>query len=188
MLGKKIDVKVFYDNNNYIYRFYDKEHEKSNVENNSNLVKRQIIDFYFWLVRDFLHAVDRNTMMFSLEARTPFLDKEVFNVASKLGVNAKINKTTTKVALRKAAQKVIPNEAYKKKKLGFPVPLRDWIKEDDFYNEIKSTFEMDIAFELFDRDNIMRLLDDHKNGVRDNYRKVWAIYSFLKWYKVYFEN
>ena len=92
------------------------------------------------------------------------------------------------VALRDAAKRDIPNESYKKKKLGFPVPIRDWIKEDDFYNEIKTTFEMDIVDELFDRDNIMKLLDDHKDGVRDNYRKVWAIYSFLKWYKVYFVN
>ena len=100
---------------------------------NSNIVKRQVIDYYFWLVRDFLHAVDRNTMMFGLEARTPFLDKKVYEVARKLPINAKINKTTTKPALREAAKKVIPNDSYKKKKLGFPVPLREWIKEEDLY-------------------------------------------------------
>lgn len=155
-------------------------------QNNSNLVKRQIIDFYFWLVRDFLHAVDRNTMMFSLEARTPFLDKEIFNVASKLGVNAKINKTTTKVALRKAAQKVIPNEAYKKKKLGFPVPLRDWLKEEDLYNEILSKFESDTAKKYFNQKKIIKLLNDHKNNKKDNYKKVWTIYTFLVWYEQFF--
>ena len=75
-----------------------------------------MIDYYYWLVNDFLHAVDRNTMMFGLEARTPFLDNKVYEVAKSLPTYAKINKETTKVALRKAASKVIPNEAYKKKK------------------------------------------------------------------------
>ena len=84
-------------------------------KDNSTLIQRQMIDYYYWLVNDFLHAVDRNTMMFGLEARTPFLDNKVYEVAKSLPTYAKINKETTKVALRKAASKVIPNEAYKKK-------------------------------------------------------------------------
>ncbi len=155
---------------------------------NSNLVKRQAIDFYFWLVRDFLHAVDRNTMMFGLEARTPFLDKEVFKVARQLPVSAKINKTTTKPALREAAKMVIPNESYKKKKLGFPVPLREWIKEDDLYNEIKNKFESDIAAKYFNQKKILKLLENHKNNKKDCYKKVWTIYTFLVWYEQFFIN
>ena len=157
-------------------------------KNNSNIVKRQAIDFYFWLVRDFLHAVDRNTMMFGLEARTPFLDKEVFKVASKLPTFAKINKETTKPALRKAAKSVIPNEAYKKKKLGFPVPLREWIKEDDLYNEIKEKFNNQIANKFFDVKKINKLLEDHKSGKKDCYKKVWTIYTFIIWYQQFFET
>lgn len=157
-------------------------------KNNSNLVKRQVIDFYFWLVKDFLHAVDRNTMMFSLEARTPFLDKEVFKVASTLKEESKINKKTTKVVLRKAAKKVIPTEAYKKKKLGFPVPLRQWIKEDDLYNEILTTFKSDTANKFFNQKKIIKLLEEHKKNKKDNYKKVWTIYTFLVWYKQFFEE
>lgn len=157
-------------------------------KNNSNLVKRQVIDFYFWLVKDFLHAVDRNTMMFSLEARTPFLDIEVFKVASTLKEESKINKKTTKVALRKAAKKVIPTEAYKKKKLGFPVPLRQWIKEDDLYNEILTTFKSDTANKFFNQKKIIKLLEAHKKNKKDNYKKVWTIYTFLVWYKQFFEE
>lgn len=155
-------------------------------KDNSTMVKRQAIDFYFWLVKDFLHAVDRNTMMFSLEARTPFLDKEVFDVASTLSTSSKINKKETKVALRKAASSVIPNNAYKKKKLGFPVPLREWIKEDDVYNKIKTEFNKDIAKELFNYKKIIKLLNDHKNGKKDNYKKIWTIYTFLVWYDQFF--
>lgn len=155
-------------------------------KDNSNMVKRQAIDFYFWLVRDFLHAVDRNTMMFGLEARTPFLDKEVYEVARKLPTSAKINKETTKPALRNAAKKVIPNESYKKKKLGFPVPLREWIKEDDLYNEIKSKFESSIANKFFDTKRIIKLLENHKSGKKDCYKKVWTIYTFIVWYEQFF--
>jgi len=157
-------------------------------KNDSNLVKRQVIDFYFWLVRDFLHAVDRNTMMFGLEARTPFLDKEVYEVARHLPVNAKINKKTTKPALRLAAKKVIPNESYKKKKLGFPVPLREWIKEDNLYNEIKEKFQSKIANKFFNTKRIIKLLENHKSGKKDCYKKVWTIYTFIIWYEQFFKE
>ena len=165
-----------------ILKPYYKAHAKD-----SNLVKRQIIDYYFWLVRDFLHAVDRNTMMFGLEARTPFLDDAVYSVARTLPQEAKINKTTTKPALRLAASKVIPNEAYKKKKLGFPVPLREWIREEDLYKEIKRAFNSPAAARFFDVPKINRLLEQHKSGRKDCYKKVWTIYTFLVWYEQFFE-
>lgn len=158
----------------------------ADYKDNDSLEKRQAIDFYFWLVKDFLHAVDRNTMMFGLEARTPFLDTEVYNVARHLPDYAKINKKTTKVALREAAKSVIPTEAYKKKKLGFPVPLREWIREDDLYGLIKVEFESDNAKELFNQKKIIKLLDEHKSGKKDCYKKIWAVYTFLVWYRQFF--
>ena len=154
----------------------------------STLVQRQVIDYYYWLVNDFLHAVDRNTMMFGLEARTPFLDKEVYEVARKLPTSAKVNKETTKPALRMAAKKVIPNESYKKKKLGFPVPLREWIREDDLYNEIREKFLSESAKKYFKQKYILKLLEDHKNRKKDCYKKIWNIYTFLVWYDIYFET
>ena len=160
--------------------FYDE------YKDNSNTVKRQVIDFYFWLVRDFLHTVDRNTMIFGLEARVPFLDREVFKVASKMKTEDKINKVTTKPTFRLAAKKVIPNESFNKKKLGFPVPLREWVKEDDVYDQIKVAFNGDIAKQYFELDKINKLLEDHKLGKKDNYKKVWAVYTFIVWYGIYF--
>ena len=155
-------------------------------KDSSNTVKRQVIDFYFWLINDYLTAVDRNTMIFSLEARTPFLDKEVFKVASTLNLEEKVNKETTKVALRKAAKDVIPNTNYKKPKLGFPVPLREWIREDELYNEIKEKFNSKIAEKYFDQKYIIKLLDKHKSGKVDCFKKVWTIYTFIIWYEQYF--
>ena len=127
-------------------------------------------------------------MAFSIESRVPFTDIEVFKISSKLNQNYKIRNGMTKAALREAAKKDIPNESYKKKKLGFPVPVREWIKDDDFYEEIKRSFTSDIANKLFKKNNILKLLEDHKNNKKDNYRRIWAVYSFLKWYEVYFEE
>ena len=165
-----------------ITRPYYEEYKDS-----SDTVKRQVIDFYFWLVNDFLAAVDRNTMIFSLEARTPFLDTEVFKVAGTIPFNLKVNKETTKVALRKAAKDVIPNSSYKKPKLGFPVPLREWVREDDLYNEIKEKFNSKIAEKYFDQKYIMKLLDKHKSGKVDCFKKVWNIYTFIIWYEQFFD-
>ena len=113
-------------------------------------------------------------MAHSIESRVPFTDMKVFDVARMLPKNYKVSDGTTKVALRNAARKVIPNDAWKKKKLGFPVPIREWIREED------------ISKELFNNDYLIKILDEHKNREKDNYRKIWAVYSFLKWYDEYF--
>lgn len=156
------------------------------LKGQSDIIKMQAIDINFWLMKDILQKADRMTMANSIEGRVPFIDIEVYKVASKLPFAFKVNKETTKVALRDAAKKVIPNESYKKKKLGFPVPIRDWMREPDFYEEIKRAFSTEIASRYFKTEYIIKLLDDHKNEKKDNYRKVWNIYCFLKWYEVFF--
>ena len=155
-------------------------------KNDSNIVKMQAIDLDFWLVKDILLKADRMTMASSIEGRVPFIDKEVFKVASSLPIDYKVTKENTKVALRDAAKRVIPTEAYKKKKLGFPVPIREWMREQDVYEEIKNTFLSDYSSKYFNQNYIVKMLDDHKNNKKDNYRKVWTIYCFLKWYEVFF--
>lgn len=157
-------------------------------KDNSTIVQRQVIDYYFWLVRDFLHLVDRNTMMFGLEARVPFLDKSVYDVARKLSPEHKLKKGETKIELRKAASVLIPNDAHKKKKLGFPVPLREWVKEDLFYENIKLAFNSDEGRRYFDNKKIIKLLEDHRKGKKDNYKKIWCIYTFIVWYNQFFKE
>jgi len=152
----------------------------------SNIIKMQAIDINFWLMKDILQKADRMTMANSLEGRVPFIDIEVFKVASQLPFDFKVTKENTKVALREAAKEVIPNESYKKKKLGFPVPIRDWMKDDDVYKEILATFNQEYVLEFFNRDYLVELLDQHKDGKKDNYRKVWNVYCFIKWYEVFF--
>lgn len=154
----------------------------------NNIIKMQAIDIKYWLTKDILLKADKMTMANSIESRTPFVDKEVFKIASSLPLEYKISKTNTKIALREAAKESIPNEAYKKKKLGFPVPLREWMREDDVYNEIKNTINQDFVKEFFNQKYVLKLLDEHKKNKKDNYKKVWAVYSFIKWYEVFFLN
>ena len=154
----------------------------------SDLIKMQAVDINFWLVKDILQKADRMTMANSVEGRVPFVDKEVFKIASGLPTNYKVTKENTKVALRSAAQKVIPTEAYKKKKLGFPVPVREWMRDEDIYLDIKKSFESDIANKYFNTEYLNKLLEEHKNKTKDNYRKIWNVYVFLRWYHVFFES
>ena len=154
----------------------------------SNIHKMQAIDINYWLMKDILLKADRMTMASSLEGRVPFIDKEVFKVASGLPIDYKVTKENTKVALRKAAKEVIPTEAYKKKKLGFPVPIREWMKTTEVSDEIRKMFNKEFTSKFFKVDVINELLDEHISGKKDNYRKVWTIYSFLTWYEIFFVN
>ncbi len=160
----------------------------SKIKNQSNLAKMQTIDVIYWLQKDILLKSDKMAMANSIEVRVPFLDKDVYEVARTLPQNVKLSESKTKIALREAARKVIPNESYNKKKLGFPVPLKEWIKTEDVYSKMKKTFNSDISKKLFDNNAINKLLDLTYTGRIDNYKKAWTIYIFLIWYQVFFEN
>ncbi len=154
----------------------------------SNIDKMQAIDINFWLMKDILLKADRMTMASSIEGRVPFIDKEVFSVASKLPFDYKVTKENTKVALREAAKEVIPTDAYKKKKLGFPVPIREWIKDGEFKEDIEKTINSDVANKYFNVKFLNKLFNEHISGKKDNYRKIWTVYAFIKWYQVFFEG
>ncbi len=174
--------------------FYDKVKDKDDV------TKMQYLDLHMWMTGDILLKADKMSMANSLELRVPFLDKEVMAVAEKIPRRYRVThkeqtdantKYITKYAMRLAAKKDTPPQTAKtaaKKKLGFPVPIRVWLKEDKYYNIVKSSFTGNSANKFFNTDIIVKLLDDHKNGKADNSRKIWTIYTFLVWYNVYFEN
>lgn len=160
--------------------FYDKVSDKDDV------TKMQYIDIHFWLIGDILLKADKMSMAHSLEVRVPFLDKEVFDVARTIPTKYKIVDKQTKVAMRTAAHRYLPDMVAEKKKLGFPVPIRVWLKEDKYYNIVKEAFTSDAAAKFFNVDEIVKFLDRHKAGKEDNSRKVWTIYMFLVWYKKFF--
>ena len=144
----------------------------------------QYIDFNFWLIGDILLKADKMSMANSLEVRVPYLDRIVIDYARHIPTKYKVDKNTTKKCFRRVASEVLEDKVSSKKKLGFPVPIRNWIKEDDIYNKIKSRFLE--ASEFFNTKEIVKLLDDHRNNKYDNSRKIWTIYIFLIWYDRYF--
>ena len=148
--------------------------------------RMQYLDINRWMVGDILLKADRMSMAHSLELRVPFLDREVFRVASRIPVKHRIAHGTTKYAMRLAAQRHIPAESASKPKLGFPVPIRIWLRQADHYEQVRGAFTSPAAEQFFHTDELVRLLDQHYRGKKDNSRKIWTVYMFLVWYGVYF--
>ena len=161
-------------------KFYDR------VRGYDQETKMQYLDINLWMVGDILLKADRMSMANSLELRVPFLDKEVFKVASKLPTRLRVNKKNTKYAMRQAANRHLPQETAQKEKLGFPVPTRVWLRDEKYYNIVKEKFHSETAKKFFNTDVITQFLDDHYHNKDDNSRKVWTIYIFLVWYDIYF--
>lgn len=153
----------------------------------NDIAKMQYIDINFWLQGDILLKADKMSMAHSLESRVPFLDKKVFEYTKKMPIDYRCNDKATKYAFRIAAKKHLPEATANKKKLGFPVPIRVWLKEDKYFNKVKEMFTSEAAVKYFDENILVKLLEDHKNGKADNSRKIWAIYVFLVWHKIYIE-
>lgn len=158
------------------------------VKDKPEIIQKMYLDMKYWLPYDILLKADKMTMANSLELRVPFLDKDVFKMSSKIHTKYLIKDNLTKYAFRKAANEKIPEEWSKRKKLGFLVPFREWIKEDKYYNIVRNIFNEEWVSEFFDIDKINTLLNNHYNGTNNNARKIYTIYAFLVWYKVYFKQ
>lgn len=153
-----------------------------------DVTKMQYLDINMWMVGDILLKADRMSMANSLELRVPFLDKEVFKVASLLPTRLRCNSSNTKYAMRKAAGKHLPERTSQKEKLGFPVPTRVWLRDEKYYNVVKKKFTGKTAEKFFNTDALVGWLDEHFSGKEDNGRRVWTVYVFLVWYDIYFDN
>lgn len=153
-----------------------------------DVTKMQYLDINMWMVGDILLKADRMSMANSLELRVPFLDKEVFKVASSLPTRLRCNKHNTKYAMRKAAVRHMPEATAEKEKLGFPVPTRVWLRDEKYYNVVKTKFKGKTAEKFFNTDVLVSWLDSHFSGKEDNSRRVWTIYVFLVWYDIYFDE
>ena len=158
------------------------------AKNYDDVTKMQYLDINMWMVGDILLKADRMSMANSLELRVPFLDKEVFKVASTIPTKLKTPKENTKYALRQAAMKRLPFDTAQKEKLGFPVPTRVWLRDKKYYGIVKDAFLSDAAAKFFNCEELISILDDHYNGKWDNSRKIWTIYIFIVWYNIYFKE
>jgi asparagine synthase (glutamine-hydrolysing) len=144
------------------------------------------MDMHVWMVQEILLKADKMSMANSLELRVPFLDIEIFKLASTIPTKYKVSKENTKLAMRKAANKDMNDRSAERKKMAFPLPLPDWLREDRYYEIVKNYFNNDISKKYFNNEEIIRLLEEHKQAKKNNARKVWAVFTFLIWYEQFF--
>lgn len=160
--------------------FYDMVRDKD------NLTKMQFLDLNMWMTGDILLKADKMSMANSLELRVPFLDREVMALAQRIPKRYRVTRENTKYAMRLAAQRACPKETADKKKLGFPVPIRVWLKEDKYIDIVKKEFLSENSKKFFNTDSLIKLIEEHRSGEYDRSRKIWTVYTFLVWYRVYF--
>ena len=162
--------------------FYDK------VKDKDQITKMQYLDLHLWMTGDILLKADKMSMANSLELRVPFLDKKIMELAEQIPWRYRVSTENTKLAMRQAALRAAPPKTANKKKLGFPVPIRVWLKEDKYYGIVKDSFTSPAAEKFYNTDLLVKLLDEHREGKYDNSRKIWTVFIFLQWYAVYFEG
>ncbi|KRM79334.1 asparagine synthase [Lapidilactobacillus dextrinicus DSM 20335] len=187
------NAKIFLEpEKKQLLQHYQAGHPYTNVtapfyhanQNLDPITRMEDIDMHTWLIGDLLLNADRTTMAASLELRTPFIDKEVFALARTIPANLKIAHNTTKYILRKAAESFTPENVLYRPKLGFPVPIRFWLK-DELADWARDLIEQAPVDQYLKKDYALKLLDDHQVGRIDNSRKLWTILTFIVWYQIY---
>ncbi len=190
------NAKMFeMDEKNRFYHFYDATLTYQSMTKSfydeaagfDDVTKMQYIDIHTWLRGDILLKADKMTMANSLELRVPFLDKRVFEVASKIPSRYKIADQTTKTILRKAARGIVPDHVLDRKKLGFPVPIRHWLKEE-MYDWARNIIRESETDHLFNKNYFLSLLDEHCQNKVDNSRKIWTVLIFMIWHQIFIEE
>ncbi|MDA2236080.1 asparagine synthase (glutamine-hydrolyzing) [Bacillus cereus] len=157
------------------------------IKDYDDVSKMQYIDMYTWLRGDILLKADKMSTAHSLELRVPFLDKEVFDVASKIPTELKIANRTTKAILREAVRDIVPDHVLDRKKLGFPVPIRHWLK-DEMYDWALNIIKESKTEHLIDKKYVLNLLEAHRTDKGDHSRKIWTVLIFMVWHQIYIEH
>lgn len=150
------------------------------------LSKMSNVDIQIWLEGDIYLNVDKMSRAAGLEVRMPLTDTRIFSIASRMPSRYKVNEEQNKVAFRTAAAKVLPEEIAFRKKLGFIVPIRIWMADERYNQDVRDKFHSEMAAKFFNLDEINAIFEDYIGGNSDNWRKVWTIYTFLVWYEEYF--
>jgi asparagine synthase (glutamine-hydrolysing) len=190
------NAKMFEENEKekLLTTYYQNEHYQKitkpfyqNVKRDNPVNQMQYIDIQTWLRGDILLKADKMTMANALELRVPFLDKEVFRVAREIPVNEKIADGTTKSILRKAARGIVPDHVLDRKKLGFPVPIRHWLR-NELYEWAKQLIHVSETDYLIDKTIVIKLLQAHKAEKGDYSRKIWTVLIFMLWHQIFVEG
>jgi asparagine synthase (glutamine-hydrolysing) len=167
-------------------------YQRTRAAGYDDVTAMQYVDLFTWLRGDILVKADKMTMANSLELRVPFLDSEVFKVASTLPVDQRVTKETTKYALRRALEQIVPPHVLNRRKLGFPVPTRHWLAEPlhDWAQQIIAESQTD---EWLDKQQVVAMLDAHRANQRsgspvDYSRKLWTLLVFMIWHGIFVEE
>ena len=176
-----------YNSNNTYENFLKDLYDNCEEKRYDYVTTMQNIDINTWLEGDILLKADKMSMASSIELRVPFLDKEVFTLAQNLKLDQKISKNNTKVLLREAFKDIVPDDMVEKKKLGFPTPIRVWLKDElgDYVKKIVREAQVD---NMIDKEYALYLLDEHIKGKKDNSRKIWTIFTFCLWHMIFVEQ
>ncbi|MUM35680.1 asparagine synthase C-terminal domain-containing protein, partial [Mycolicibacterium sp. CBMA 361] len=152
------------------------------------VARMQHLDLFTWLRGDILVKADKVTMANSLELRVPFLDPEVFAVAAKLPYDQKITRTTTKYALRRALEPIVPAHVLHRAKLGFPVPIRHWLRSGELLDWAYATVNASQTGDLINLDAVRQMLEEHRSGISDHSRRLWTVLIFMLWHAIFIEG
>lgn len=157
-------------------------------QNMDVVARMQHLDLFTWMRGDILVKADKINMAHSLELRVPFLDKVVFEVAETIPHDLKIANGTTKYALRKAMEQIVPPHVLHRKKLGFPVPMRHWLAGDELFGWAQDTINESQTEAIFDKKAVMEMLNEHREGVSDHSRRLWTVLAFMIWHGIFVEQ
>ncbi|MBU3063991.1 asparagine synthase (glutamine-hydrolyzing) [Nocardia sp. NEAU-G5] len=152
------------------------------------VARMQHLDLFTWLRGDILVKADKMTMANSLELRVPFLDPEVFAVAERLPYEQKITKETTKYALRRALEEIVPAHVLHRPKLGFPVPLRHWLRGPELYDWAAAQIAESQTDHLLNKAAVSAMLEAHRTGGVDHSRRLWTVLIFMIWHGIFVED
>lgn len=152
------------------------------------VARMQHLDLFTWMRGDILVKADKINMANSLELRVPFLDKEVFEVAQTIPADLKIAGGTTKYALRKALEQIVPAHVLHRKKLGFPVPMRHWLAGDELFGWAQDQITASQTDDIFNKAEVLAMLKEHRDGVSDHSRRLWTVLAFMIWHGIFIEN
>jgi asparagine synthase (glutamine-hydrolysing) len=148
----------------------------------------QLVDVNTWLPGDILVKADRMAMAHGLELRTPFLDREVLAVASRLARVEKTAAGTTKFALREAVAELLPQAAAERAKLGFPVPLGHWLS-GGMYGFAEQVVRTAQTGQWLNKGAATELLRRFRDGDPEvSWRQVWLLVVFSLWHQIYVER
>lgn len=156
------------------------------MEGYDPLTKMSAIDIKLWLEGDIYLNVDKMSEAAGLEIRMPLTDMRIFDIASRMPSGYKVNEEQNKVAFRTAAAKVLPEEIAFRKKLGFIVPIRHWMADERYNEDIRKRLDSATAEKFFNMDEVKAIWDEYIGGNSDLWRKIWVIYTFIVWYDIYF--